>query len=62
MSGPTDKENVTASIPSTLARQLDELVKKSGISRSQYIGHLVKEAVEKKRVFAMKTTVEIVEI
>jgi len=55
-------ENVTANIPKDVAEKLNELVKKSGISRSRYVAVLIGEAVQKQRVFRLKTSVVISEL
>jgi len=53
---------VTANIPKDVAEKLNELVKKSGISRSRYVAVLIGEAVQKQRVFRLKTSVVISEL
>ena len=56
----TKSRNVTANVPIELAEKLAALVKQSGVTQSQYVGFLIREAVQKKRVF--KVTVTTVEI
>lgn len=56
----TKTRNVTANVPIDLAEKLSALVKQSGITQSQYVGFLIREAVQKKRVFKT-TTVEVTE-
>lgn len=53
--------NLTANVPIETAMALEELVNKSGITRSQYICFLIQEAVNKKRVFKITRSVQISE-
>lgn len=58
----TKSRNVTANVPIELAEKLSVLVKQSGVTQSQYLGFLIREAVQKKRVFKVTvTTVEVSE-
>lgn len=58
----TKTRNVTANLPLEVAHALEELVKQSRVTRSQYIGFLIQEAVAKKRVFKVTKSVQVVEI
>jgi len=58
----TKTRNVTANIPIEIASSLEELVKKSSVTRSQYIGFLIQEAVTKKRVFKVTRNIQVTEL
>lgn len=47
---PAGTQNVPVNMPRRLAAQLNELAKRSGISRSKYCAHILNEAVEECRV------------
>jgi len=57
----TKSRNLTANVPIETAKELEQLVQKSGITRSQYICFLIQEAVNKKRVFKVTRSVQISE-
>lgn len=54
MPSPKGKENVTAYVDESIARQVDELADESGLSRSRYVSALVFEAVRNRRRFRLK--------
>lgn len=58
----TKSRNLTANVPIETAMALEELVKKSGVTRSQYISFLIQEAVTKKRVFKVTRNIQISEV
>jgi hypothetical protein len=46
-------DNLQAHVPVDLAKKVDLLAKASGLSKSRYLGELVKQAVDKGIVFKL---------
>ena len=51
MANPKGSENVTATCPEPLAREVEKLAESSGMSRSAYVRRLLEDAVLQGRTF-----------
>lgn len=56
MPNVTGSENVSSTVPEKLARDIEGLARESGLSRSRYVGILLNEAAERRRVFRVQVT------
>lgn len=54
-------ENITANVPDAVAADIDRLAQESDLSRNKYVGLLLRDAAEKRRVFKVEVRTLVTE-
>jgi hypothetical protein len=54
-------ENITANVPEDVAAEIDQLAQASDLSRNKYVGLLLRDAAEKRRVFKVEVRTVVTE-